>query len=195
MALAPEKEEKVKSYITKALDKGFSLSVIEAKLREVGYKREDIAQITRSFTAPEKDSPTHANRKFLLILLVIIAAIGVLLTAWYVAPQGTCVEQSCFAETANRCGSATHAGEVTGTTVQHHVENCRYTRTVITLSPDEPPEVRELLMGKSLACAYVEGAFNQHWLTTFSLDLEDCTGDLKDAIAAIVQAQQELGII
>ena len=195
MPLTPEKEEKVKSYITKALDRGFSLSVIEAKLREVGYQQEDIAQITRSFTAPEKDSAKPANRKFSLMLLAIIAVVGVLLTAWYFAPQGTCGEESCFTETANRCGTAEYTATVAGTTVQHRVTECGYTRTVLAVSPDEPAEVRELFMGKSLTCAYGEGTFNSNWLITFSTDLGACDGELRDAIEAVAQAQKELGII
>lgn len=194
MALSQRKEAQVKAYVTQARDHGFSLSTIEAKLRMAGYKAADLAQITRAFASPERDTPTVANRKFFGMLFIISIMVGVVVLGWYFAAD-TCAAESCFTAAANRCSTATFESETDGTRMRHAVDNCRYTRTMLTISDNEPEAVQQLFAGKSMECPYAEGGFNPDWLNTVSIGLEGCAGELKDAITAVINAQEELGII
>lgn len=194
MALPPQKEEKLKAYVTKALDLGFSLTAIEAKLKAAGYKEEDIRQIRRSFAAPKQE---HAHpAKFLWILLGIAVLTGMIFSAWFFIPQSaSCTDEECFRKAANACETASFKSTDVSGTALHEVQNCQYTRTMTEISEDEPAEVRDLFLGKSMICDYAENEFPEEWLSSISLGLERCSGELKDAIDAVVKAQEELGII
>lgn len=194
MMLSPEKEEQVKSYIQKARDLGFSLSAIEQKLRQAGYRIEHIRQLTSAFARPEGDRLAPAKRKFWLIVGSILLLTGISIAVWYFSP-GACADEQCLRVAAAECGTAAFRTTLEGSTVEHRVNNCKYTRTMITIGPDEPPEVQQLFGGKSLTCDYAKGNFNEEWLSTVSIGLEGCTGELKEAIDAVVNAQRELGVI
>lgn len=193
MAITPEKEAQLKSYVSKALDQGFSLTVVEQKLRTAGYTDADIAQISRAFTKPMKE--VQGDKKFWLIVFGIAIAVAAVLALWQFAGTAICAAEDCFMETANRCGTATYQVQQEGSSIEHHVEDCTYTRTMRKVSTDEPEEVRPLMEGKSLTCTYVRGEFNTQWTSTISLGLEPCNGPLKDSIEAIINAQQEIGLI
>lgn len=190
--MSPEKEEQIKIYIQKARDRGFSLSAIEEKLREAGYRAEHIRQLTTNFAHPETDQLIPAKHKFWLIAAAITLLIALSVTIWYFVPE-TCTDQECFVQQANSCGTATWQSTQSDTLIEHYVENCLYRRRVLRVSADEPETVRTLFEGKSLECPYEE--FHPIWLSSLSLDLENCSGELKTAVDEILAAQRSVGII
>src|SRR3989344_8976800 len=101
--LSPEKEEQVKSYIQKARDLGFSLSAIEQKLKQAGYRIEHIRQLTGAFAKPEGDGFAPAGRKFWIILCGIILITAGSIAFWYYAPSA-CADEQCFRTAATECG-------------------------------------------------------------------------------------------
>ena len=196
MPLTPEKEEKVRQYITAARDKGFSLSAIEQKLRQSGYREEDIRQVTKSFAMPEQGR--HANRQFLFMVIGIAIVVGVVFTYWQLSvsgPKDCGTGTDCFIAAANSCSAAVVRTNIAGSIVEHQTQDCTYTRRMLTISDAEPAEVQQLFANKSLSCAYQKGSFDPQLVSTISLGIDGCTGELKDAIDAVVQQEQSIGII
>jgi len=97
-----------------------------------------------------------------------------------------CETSECFITAANSCKSATFEKEEAGSIFSYSASNCILTKTVKQLNEIEPQEIKDLLEGKSMTCAYTENTFNANWINTFSVDIESCSGDLKDALDILI---------
>lgn len=61
-------------------------------------------------------------------------------------------------------------------------------KKLVKIDDKEPNEMKILLNGKSLKSKYEKGKFNRNLLDTLTIDIDDCEGDLKDALAELREA-------
>jgi len=97
-----------------------------------------------------------------------------------------CKDKTCFITEANDCKNISiDITEELGV-VRYSSENCTFTKTIVSLKENENADIVNLLKGKSLTCNYTKGQFDSMWVTSFVAGLENCEGELKDSIAALV---------
>jgi len=125
-------------------------------------------------------------------LAVIIG--GILL---FLSPDATDIlqdcgtDKSCFAEKAQRCESATLKEDIAGTTVVYLTgEDCVLIKRFTTFGPSEPSEVRRFFDQRQMRCPYERGNFNPTLIKSIVSGIEQCEGDLKDAIYEVQYAQR-----
>jgi len=122
----------------------------------------------------------------LLIIIVILVAIVILPSVTLGSKK--CADKSCFIAAANNCENVVFEQDEEGSIFKYASKDCVLTKTAVKLNIDEPQEMKDLLEGKSLTCEYLTGAFNEDWTDTLSLSLDDCSGELKDAIDELAAA-------
>ena len=113
-----------------------------------------------------------------LLLIPLLLIVGC-------APPG-CMDKACFIDAANNCESLEIEVVETSGTFQYASNDCVFTKTVNSLNEDEAQDMKSLLEGKSLSCSYQQGGFNENWVNSLVVDIEDCDGDLKDTIAQLI---------
>lgn len=62
---------------------------------------------------------------------------------------------------------------------------CVFTKTYVS-AKGETDEMRALLEGKSFSCKYEKGKFDQRLANSLVFGMENCEGELKDAIAKLL---------
>ena len=135
-------------------------------------------------------------RKKSKILYLLPLAIVILIAAYFLAPYipnlissisaKTCATQDCFIAAANSCSAVRMQQVEAGSLFDYSEKNCALTKTATKLNETEPQEIKDLLEGKSLVCNYSQGNFNENWINTLSIGIEDCSGELKDAIDELI---------
>jgi hypothetical protein len=126
-------------------------------------------------------------------LSVLFAALAALLViggiAYLFMSQpfgGVCQSKQCFIDAANDCGSATLTSQESYGTASYFAYDCIITKNITALSPGEPESARRLLEGKGFYCVYEKGAFDRRWVDSLTLGLENCHGELRDAIGVLL---------
>jgi len=127
---------------------------------------------------------------FIVGALIVIAVILIIIFIFPSVAIGSkkCADKACFVTAANNCENVILEQNEEGSTFKYEAKSCVLTKTAVNLNIDEPQEMKDLLEGKSLQCTYITGAFNEDWTDTLSLSLEDCSGELKDAIDELAAA-------
>ncbi|MDO8556543.1 MAG: hypothetical protein Q7R96_05225, partial [Nanoarchaeota archaeon] len=87
---------------------------------------------------------------------------------------------------ADNCLSARFVQDEQGMIFEYRSRSCVLTKTVMQIGDDEDIVVRQALEKKSLTCAYQQGFFNVNWLNTLTIDIDKCSGDLKDALEILL---------
>lgn len=101
------------------------------------------------------------------------------------APQA-CNTKECFIAAANNCESKSIVVAEDFGTVNYSTGNCVFTKTIVSLDASEPQDMRNALEGKSLACKYKKGNFDPGLASSLVLGIENCEGELRDALALLV---------
>ncbi|VVB74014.1 Uncharacterised protein [uncultured archaeon] len=102
------------------------------------------------------------------------------------AAATTCSSKDCFAPAANNCSDISiQVTEVFGT-MKYSSSGCVFTKTMISLNQNESADMKKALEGKSLSCVYEKGKFDSGWLSSLVAGIENCSGNLKDAIGQLV---------
>ena len=180
MELNPEIEKKVRSWVASKRKEGVSDDEIRQHLKDKGYP----AKLTNSLM--RKRSPLW------IIPLVIILAIGVYFLIPLISPAisglfaKSCQDKDCFIASANSCDSVRLEQNEFGSLFAYYSKDCVFTKTAKSINQSETQEIKDLLEGKSMNCSYVAGDFNEDWINTISLGLEECSGGLKDSIEKLV---------
>jgi len=127
-----------------------------------------------------------------LAIIILIAAV------YFLAPyipgvissisSKSCATQACFITAADSCSAVKMQQVEAGSLFSYSEKGCILTKTLKTMNETEPAEMKDLLEGKSLTCAYTSGDFNENWINTLSIGIENCSGELKDAIDELVYA-------
>jgi len=119
---------------------------------------------------------------FLAVLLIVVVVFGLA----YVAPT-KCTTEDCFTSKANKCLAATFKNQIEGTTVYYETNNCVLTKTIQALDPNEPQEIVDAFLGKSMTCKFNKNDFSPLFLNSITGYLEACEGPLKDKILEIAR--------
>jgi len=130
------------------------------------------------------------NRLFIKImagvfLILFFAIIGVII--WMM--PAACATEACFVRHADACQAATFSNIIEGTTVQYETNNCVLKKTVMSLAPDEPQEIVEAFLGKSMYCMYAPNDFSPLYINTLSGMLGTCEGELKQAMMPYITSR------
>ena len=122
-----------------------------------------------------------------LIVIAVILAVIFILPSFSIGSK-KCADKACFVTAANNCENVAFEQLEEGSLFGYSARSCVLTKTLKKMNETEPAEMKDLLEGKSLSCKYSAESFNENWVNTLSLDLGDCTGDLKDAIDELAAA-------
>ncbi|MDO8558678.1 MAG: hypothetical protein Q7S09_05900 [bacterium] len=101
----------------------------------------------------------------------------------------SCETAECFIEAANRCRWVEYDHLDKGFTFWRYSApaGCgRFEKTAAIIGSGEPAWMKEFLEDKSLSCTYTRGEFNEQWVTSLVFGLEDCQGELKEAIGQLL---------
>ena len=103
-----------------------------------------------------------------------------------------CSDINCFIAKANQCEpvvyeETTDMGSIRYFSVKKEdTDNCILVKEIEELSKNEDPLIKKLLEEKEMECTYTKGNFNSRWMTSMTAGLEDCQGELKDAIGPLI---------
>jgi len=136
----------------------------------------------------------HNVRKVLIVTspLLVLALVLLVYMAVSGGPTLLCSDLNCFVLNANSCKHVRYDDvSATGTIYYSAARdsatgNCTMTKRIDALSKDEDPAIVALLKGKSMECEYPMGKFNGQWTTSMMEGIEDCRGDLKDAVGVLL---------
>ncbi len=130
------------------------------------------------------------GHKFLKIMGVLIL-LGLLIIFYARSVPAKCTDLKCFLNKANQCAPATYEETTDIGTIDYSVKagvdnGCTLTKQVVTLDNKENALVKKLLEGKQLECIYLKNQFNGQWMTSMIEGLDNCFGDLKDAVGGLL---------
>lgn len=177
--MADDTLKRAKAWVKEQRKQGISEADIKEHLNDKGYPQNIInSAMRKSF-----------NWIYVLVPLVIIAlGIGIYLALPSISSlfSKTCLDDNCFITAANSCENARLSKADAGGIFSYSTKECVLTKTMAKMNDSEPPEIKTLLGGKSMTCPYSAGDFNEEWITALSLGIDECSGDLKDAINELV---------
>ena len=177
--MGKKSDEILRGLIKEARARNFSDVAIKNELVNKGYP----SYIIQYYLRESKKSWVMVG----LVVIIIIAVITVTAFFWggFSLPKvcmTICDNKSCFIELADRCESARFVQDERGNVFSYESNGCILTKSVVSISANEPLEVQELLQDKSMDCFYEPGFFNVNWVNTLTIDSEDCSGDLRQAL-------------
>ncbi len=124
--------------------------------------------------------------------LIILGLIFLLLLAGCKSSSPLkCSDMECFISNANQCKAATYEevtdfGKISYIIKADDTGNCLLTKEIVELSENEDAVLKKALEGKKMECIYSSGQFNGQWLTSMIEGLEDCRGELKEAVGQLL---------
>ncbi len=95
-----------------------------------------------------------------------------------------CATKECFIASANNCDADGLTLTEDAGTFTYVSKGCVFTKTLVRT--EGTPEIKGLLEGKSLTCAYEKGSFDARWVNSLVYGVELCEGELKDAIVGLL---------
>lgn len=188
------KEEEIKGIIKTYREVGKSNNEIRTGLLKRGYSSDAIDNALKGINLPKLRLPKLPGKTIGYILLAVIAVIALYFLISLLIPvignlsAASCTDTECFLSAANECKSVRMQQNEAGSLFEYSARDCALTKTAKKLNESEPVEMRDLLEGKSMTCIYEQGALNENWISTLSIDIDSCEGELKDAIEELVSA-------
>ena len=144
---------------------------------------------SRPSWTPSGESPFHKYRFVILILaLGALGVFGVLFTTDFLTQTDCGSDAQCFTQLANNCAPAKMTTHISTVTLALSTKGCTLTKQVESLASEEPEPIRQFLVGKAMQCAFIQGGFDRDYVTTITGNLGTCSGDLRNAIEAILAA-------
>ena len=129
-----------------------------------------------------------------LVMLALIVAAGCV--SQPVASNATAVsnitnvtfvcDKGCFISIANNCGNASILFTNDAGTFNYSTSRCVFTKTLVSLKPNETQEMKNALERKNMTCAYEKGKFDQRLVNSLVFGMEYCEGDLKEALGELI---------
>ncbi len=119
---------------------------------------------------------------FLPLIIIAILIISLLVVFAASQPKDCGTDADCFIGLANACKPAKFRNVVDTTGISYVTKDCKLTKKIISLSPDEPKEVVDLFLGLSMTCNYRENMFTRLYIDEISGELETCSGSLATVI-------------
>ena len=130
-----------------------------------------------------------AGRMALVCVLAALALAGCcnLLPKPPAPTPGACIDTACFLVAAVDCQdmNVTLKGSV-ATFAYSSSQSCVLTKTLVSVDTNDTQAMKDFLQGKSMACPYQKGRFDPGLVTSMVDGMENCTGDLKDALSEML---------
>lgn len=138
-----------------------------------------------------------ASGKNMVIAGLILGGIGLLFAIMmgaFVFTSGksdVCKDMDCFIAKANQCEPAVYEETTDMGKIMYYIKtddagNCVLRKVITELSENEDPIIKKVLEDKGVECTYTKGNFNGQWMTSMVKGLEDCQGELKDALGPLL---------
>jgi hypothetical protein len=144
---------------------------------------------SRPSWSPYAESPFRKYRFVILILVLgAVGVFGILFTTDFLTPTDCGSDAQCFVQLANNCAPAKMTARISTVSMMLSTKGCTLTKQVESLASEEPEPIRQFLVGKAMQCAFVQGGFDRDYVTTITGNLGTCSGDLRNAIEAILAA-------
>lgn len=126
-----------------------------------------------------------------LKIFLIVGVIGLVLIIFYARIPTKCTDLKCFVAKADQCTPATYEETTTVGTIDYTIstgsgDSCALTKQVIALDKKENDLIKKLLENKLMVCIYVKNQFNGQWMTSMIEGLDNCEGELKDAVGRLL---------
>ena len=97
---------------------------------------------------------------------------------------------NCFIVQADKCNPITYEETTAMATIRYSITadnlSCIFTKEIVNLNEKEDSTIQKIMKGKKLECIYISGQFNDQWTTSLIEGLEDCQGELKEAIGQLL---------
>ncbi|MBW3014235.1 hypothetical protein KY335_03260 [Candidatus Woesearchaeota archaeon] len=141
-----------------------------------------------------KTKKTFKKRKlkpfilFMIIFLIIIAAVGVL-----AMPKNCGQDLACFVEKANKCDGAKYFANIDNAEVKFTTHGCSIEKKIIEVSRDEPKDVRNIFTGMAMVCKYERGQFSTQYTDGISGGIDTCSGELANVIDKLTTVKEISG--
>ena len=147
--------------------------------------------------AKNKEIPEEIKQPYSInkIIFLVIAVIVVIIIIYLVIPKATnCdYDKACFIEKANNCERAIVRDTIgDGSIVKYTSKDCILTKAFDEFSETEPEEVTSFFEKKEMTCSYTQGNFDPVLVESLPSGIDDCEGELKDAILELRIAQLTL---
>lgn len=189
--MASNAEKSVKEWILQAKKAGKSDEEIRKEMLKKGYVPSLVDKMLL-------EAPKGREKRWLWILLTVllIAALAVAIGLYF--PQissflsgmtlKACLTDECFISSANECSAARMEKILAGSLYQLSEKGCILEKKLSKMNETEPKEMKDLLESKAMTCIYEKGMFDENLVKTISLGIENCEGELKDAIEELTTA-------
>ncbi len=128
-------------------------------------------------------------------LVIIGIAVLLLLLGIYMGgiTSTRCADVGCFIAKANQCKTVTYDETTELGTISYSVDGdktagtyCVMTKEIVELSKNDDAFLKTALEKKTMECVYSPYKFNGQWMTSMIEGLEDCHGDLKEAVGQLL---------
>jgi hypothetical protein len=90
----------------------------------------------------------------------------------------------CFIEAANECKDYSMQMDEDIGSISYKSKDCVFSKTVDNIIEDTA--VKEYLEGTNAVCLYSKGEFNEDWVRSLHLGLEDCDGELREKLGVLL---------
>jgi hypothetical protein len=101
--------------------------------------------------------------------------------------NATCNDAACFIAAADNCSDMNITlNSSVATFAYTSSQSCVLTKTLVSVDSNETQQMKDFLEGKSMACVYQKGQFNAGLVNSLVDGMENCTGDLKDALGELL---------
>lgn len=121
------------------------------------------------------------------LILAVVVMISSIISFMH---SSSCTDMNCFIAQASQCQAAAYEETTKIGTISYSItaenSSCLFTKEIVKLSENEDPFLKSVLEGKKMQCAYSQGKFNAQWTNSLIEGLEDCQGELKEAIGQLL---------
>ena len=191
-------KKSLEKYFDIYLAKGYSKRGLSHFLKEEGYPKEIIDEVSAEHaqkTKAHKRSMLMTVLFMLVVLIVVLVPVYVFLsTAPKIAPGvADCgFDKTCFLDFANDCIPAVMHQDEDGSLVRYETAGCSLIVSFERFAKNEPEEVINLLALKTMTCPYERDNFDISWTDSFIEPTEFCEGNMKNSLFALRIAQLAL---
>tara|TARA_Y100000034_G_C6907521_1_gene421623 strand:- start:66 stop:659 length:594 start_codon:yes stop_codon:yes gene_type:complete len=174
---------------------GYSHSEMKKTMKKAGYSNNLINKVFKEYDLKHKSDKKSIkksiskgnfflkNKKliigFFVILVLILIIFGVILSL------DSCNDKECFVQSANLCEKAVFTQVEKTITVNYETKDCVLIKKIIDLDNSEPKEVKDLFLNQEMSCNYEKGEFDSSFIESFSMNVVQCNGSLKDLIEQV----------
>lgn len=110
-------------------------------------------------------------------------------TAFKLTSEDCGYDKQCFIEQANNCAKTSVKEDIAGSTILYYARECKLKKKIDEFAEDEAEEVEAFLRGRTMECMYEQGNFDEELINGLLGGIEQCDGELKEAIYELRIAQ------